>query len=78
MNFWHFLVANRQQVFDLTLEHITLVGLSILFAVLVGIPLVIGLLLYHFIATIVAAVRSSEGVRYRYPYCWRPISYRGP
>src|SRR5258706_12450996 len=46
--------------------------------VLVGIPLVIGLLLYHFIATIVAAVRSNEGVRYRYPYCWRPISYRGP
>jgi len=39
MNFLHFLVANRQQVFDLTLEHITLVGLSILFAVLVGIPL---------------------------------------
>ena len=39
MNFWHFLVTNRQQVFDLTLEHITLVGLSILFAVLIGIPL---------------------------------------
>ena len=39
MNFWHFLAANRQQVLDLTLEHITLVGLSILFAVLVGIPL---------------------------------------
>src|SRR3977135_791398 len=39
MNFWHFLVANRQQVFDLTLEHITLVGLSMLFAVLIGIPL---------------------------------------
>ena len=39
MNFWHFLVTNRQQVLDLTLEHITLVGLSILFAVLVGIPL---------------------------------------
>jgi osmoprotectant transport system permease protein len=39
MNFWHFLVTNRQQVLDLTLEHITLVGLSIFFAVLVGIPL---------------------------------------
>jgi osmoprotectant transport system permease protein len=39
MNFWHFLVTNRQQVFDLTLEHITLVGLSILFAALIGIPL---------------------------------------
>jgi osmoprotectant transport system permease protein len=39
MNFWHFMVANRQQVLDLTLEHIVLVGLSILLAVLVGIPL---------------------------------------
>jgi osmoprotectant transport system permease protein len=39
MNFWHFLLTNRQQVLDLTLEHITLVGLSILFAVLIGIPL---------------------------------------
>ena len=39
MNFWHFMVTNRQQVLDLTLEHITLVGLSIIFAVLIGIPL---------------------------------------
>jgi osmoprotectant transport system permease protein len=39
MNFWHFLIANRQQVLELTLEHITLVGLAILFAGLIGIPL---------------------------------------
>jgi len=39
VNFWHFMVTNRQQVLDLTLEHITLVGLSIIFAVLIGIPL---------------------------------------
>jgi osmoprotectant transport system permease protein len=39
MNFWHFMVTNRQQVIDLTAEHIVLVGLSILLAVLVGIPL---------------------------------------
>jgi osmoprotectant transport system permease protein len=39
MEFWHFLVTNRQQVLDLTIEHIGLVGLSILFAVLIGIPL---------------------------------------
>lgn len=39
MTFWHFMVANRQQVLDLTLEHIALVGLSTFFAVLVGIPL---------------------------------------
>ena len=41
---------------------------------LVGIPMVAGLFLYHFIATIVAAVRSNEGVRYRYPFCWRLIT----
>ncbi len=39
MNFWQFLIANRQQVLDLTLEHIVLVGISILLAALVGIPL---------------------------------------
>ena len=39
MDFWHFVVANYQQVLDLTAEHILLVCLSILFAVLVGVPL---------------------------------------
>jgi osmoprotectant transport system permease protein len=39
MNFWHFLVQNRRQVFDLTLEHLWLVGASIFLAVLIGIPL---------------------------------------
>jgi osmoprotectant transport system permease protein len=39
MSFWEFLVANRQQVLDLTLEHIVLVGISILLASLIGIPL---------------------------------------
>ena len=41
--------------------------------ILIGIPIVIGLFLFHFIATIVAAIRSSEGVLYRYPFCWRVI-----
>jgi osmoprotectant transport system permease protein len=39
MNFLHFLVANRQQVLDLTLEHITLAGVSTMLAALAGIPL---------------------------------------
>jgi osmoprotectant transport system permease protein len=39
MDFWHFVMANRRQVLDLTLEHVALVGLSTFFAVLVGIPL---------------------------------------
>jgi osmoprotectant transport system permease protein len=37
--FWEFLSQNRAQVLQLTLEHIWMVGLSILFAVLLGIPL---------------------------------------
>src|SRR5207302_8434802 len=39
MNFLQFMMANRQQVFDLTLEHITLAGVATLLAALVGIPL---------------------------------------
>ena len=39
MSFWQFLVANRQQVLNLTLEHIVLVGVSMLLAALLGIPL---------------------------------------
>ena len=39
MNFWQFHVYKSREVLELTLEHITLVGLSILLAVLVGIPL---------------------------------------
>jgi osmoprotectant transport system permease protein len=39
MNFVQFMVTNRQQVLDLTLEHITLAGIATLLAALVGIPL---------------------------------------
>src|SRR5580704_13588192 len=39
MNFLQFMMANRQQVLDLTLEHITLAGVATLLAAMVGIPL---------------------------------------
>ncbi len=39
MNFFHFLAENREQVLELTLEHLWLVGVSTLLAVLVGVPL---------------------------------------
>jgi osmoprotectant transport system permease protein len=39
MNFFHFIMQNRGQVLELTLEHLWLVGVSTLLAVLVGIPL---------------------------------------
>jgi len=39
MNVWQFMLENRGQVFELTLEHLWLVGVSTLLAVLIGIPL---------------------------------------
>src|ERR1051326_706625 len=39
MNFWQFMVQNRAQVGELTLEHLWLVGASTLLALLIGIPL---------------------------------------
>src|SRR3989440_6410094 len=39
MNFWQFIVQNHTEVLELTWEHISLVGISMLIAVLIGIPL---------------------------------------
>src|SRR5436309_5236 len=45
MNFLRFIVQNHAQVLDLTLEHLWLVGVSSIFAMLIGIPL--GILVAH-------------------------------
>jgi osmoprotectant transport system permease protein len=39
MTFWQFMLQNHNEVLELTLEHLWLVGVSIFFAVLIGIPL---------------------------------------
>ena len=39
MNFWSFMVQNRDEVAQLSLEHLWIVGLSTMFAVAIGIPL---------------------------------------
>ena len=39
MNLWTFLVQNRLDVADLTLEHLWMVGISTLIAVAIGVPL---------------------------------------
>jgi osmoprotectant transport system permease protein len=39
MNFWNFILQNRLEVADLTLEHLWMVGISTLLAVAIGIPL---------------------------------------
>jgi osmoprotectant transport system permease protein len=45
MNFFRFILQNRSQVLELTGEHLWLVGLSTLFATLIGIPL--GIVIAH-------------------------------
>ena len=45
MNFFHFIAQNHGQVLELTLEHLWLVGISTLLAVLIGIPL--GIMIAH-------------------------------
>jgi osmoprotectant transport system permease protein len=39
MNVWQFMLQNHAEVAELTLEHLWLVGVSTIFAVLIGIPL---------------------------------------
>lgn len=39
MSVWQFIAQNRSEVLQLTLEHLWLVGISMLFAILIGIPL---------------------------------------
>jgi osmoprotectant transport system permease protein len=39
MSLWEFFLANRGQILQLTIEHVWLVGISMLLAVLIGIPL---------------------------------------
>ena len=45
MNFFRFILQNRSQVVELTAEHLWLVGVSTLFATLIGIPL--GIVIAH-------------------------------
>lgn len=45
MNVFRFILQNHEQVLELTLEHLWLVGLSTLFAALIGIPL--GIVIAH-------------------------------
>jgi hypothetical protein len=40
---------------------------GVLSLVLIGIPILIGLLIFHLVVIIIATVRSSEGTHYRYP-----------
>lgn len=45
----------------------------ILMLVVVGFVTFWALLAFHFVITLVAAVKVTEGVAYRYPLCWRVL-----
>ena len=56
---------------------LALIVAGCLMLVLIGFVLLPAVLLFHFVLTIVAAVKTSEGIVYRYPLCWRVIGGRG-
>lgn len=58
--------------FQITLT-IYVIAASILSIVLVGIPLLIGFLIYGFVVTIIAAIKANDGEQYRYPMTIRFI-----
>jgi uncharacterized protein len=51
-----------------------LIGAGLLSIVLIGLPILFGLLAFDFIITIVAIVRASDGRGYRYPLNLRLLS----
>jgi uncharacterized protein len=58
--------------FQITTLLALIVG-GLLAIVLIGFVIIGAVLLFHFIVTIIATVKVSEGVLYRYPLCWRVI-----
>ena len=52
---------------------LVLIAGGLLAVIVVGFVIIGAALLFHFIVTIIATVRVSEGVLYRYPICWRVI-----
>jgi len=44
---------------------------ALLCLVLIGIPILIGLVIFDLVVIIIAAVKANDGKRYRYPLCIR-------
>lgn len=59
--------------FQITLT-IYLFASAILIILIIGIPLLIGLAFFGFIVTVIAAIKASEGEKYRYPMTIRFIN----
>ncbi len=59
--------------FQITMT-IYIIASILLIIVIIGIPLLIGLGFFDLIVTVIAAIKASEGVRYRYPIAIRFIN----
>ena len=53
---------------------IYLIGSGILCFILIGIPMVIGFLIFDVIVTLIGAVKANDGFKYRYPFSIRFIN----
>ncbi len=53
---------------------IYIIASVILIFVVIGIPILIGLGIFDFIITIIAAIKANDGIKYRYPITIRFIS----
>jgi uncharacterized protein len=58
--------------FQLSITIYAIVSFVLVFA-FVGFPLLVAVVLFHIIATILASIKASQGIAYRYPLCIRFI-----
>ena len=54
--------------------YLTALACFLLVFVLIGIPLLAALVIMHIVLTIIATMKASEGIAYRYPFNLRLIS----
>lgn len=59
--------------FQITIMIAYAVAIALVF-VLLGIPLLLALFVYHIVASVIAAMKSNEGRAYRYPFTLRLVT----
>lgn len=60
--------------FQITMTIYFIISVFLIF-MLIGIPLLIGLGIFDLIVTVMAAIKASEGIKYRYPMTIRFINH---
>ena len=69
-----FLDDQGKEVVNFQITMTICIAISAIFCIiLIGIPFLIGLLIFNFIITIIAAISANDGTLYRYPFNMRLI-----